>query len=336
MAREIPFVLAINEALHIALASDPDVILMGEDIAGGGGRADQGIEEAWGGIMGATKGLYKAFGPERVRDTPISEMGFMGTAVGAAVTGLRPVVELMFMDFLGVALDPLLNQAAKLRYMFGGKARVPLTVRTSSGAGLRSAAQHSQTLYGITTSIPGLKTVCPSTPADAKGLLLAAIRDDDPVVFCEPKSLMFVSGPVPEGDYEVPLGKAAVVREGGDVTLVGVGKTVHVAIEAANLLARDGTAAEVIDLRSLQPLDEEAILASLAKTGRLVVIDEATPRCGIASDVAALCVDRGFDCLNAPVKRVTAPHTPVPFSPVLEDAFIPSAERVVEAVRALG
>jgi pyruvate dehydrogenase E1 component beta subunit len=336
MAREIPFVLAINEALHIALASDPDVILMGEDIAGGGGRADQGIEEAWGGIMGATKGLYKAFGPERVRDTPISEMGFLGTAVGAAVTGLRPVVELMFMDFIGVAFDPLLNQAAKLRYMFGGKARVPLTVRTSSGAGLRSAAQHSQTLYGITTAIPGLKTVCPSTPADAKGLLLAAIRDDDPVVFCEPKSLMFVSGPVPEGDYEVPLGKAAVVREGGDVTLVGIGKTVHVAIEAANLLARDGTAAEVIDLRSLQPLDEEAILASLAKTGRLVVIDEATPRCGIASDVAALCVDRGFDYLNAPVKRVTAPHTPVPFSPVLEDAFVPSAERVVEAVRGLG
>jgi pyruvate dehydrogenase E1 component beta subunit len=220
--------------------------------------------------------------------------------------------------------------------MFGGKARVPLTVRTSSGAGLRSAAQHSQTLYGITTAIPGLKTVCPSTPADAKGLLLAAIRDDDPVVFCEPKSLMFVSGPVPEGDYEVPLGKAAVVREGGDVTLVGVGKTVHVAIEAANVLAREGTAAEVIDLRSLQPLDEEAILASLAKTGRLVVIDEATPRCGIASDVAALCVDRGFDYLNAPVKRVTAPHTPVPFSPMLEDAFVPSAERVVQAVRALG
>jgi pyruvate dehydrogenase E1 component beta subunit len=336
MAREIPFVLAINEALHIALASDPDVILMGEDIAGGGGRADQGIEEAWGGIMGATKGLYKAFGAERVRDTPISEMGFLGTAVGAAVTGLRPVVELMFMDFIGVAFDPLLNQAAKLRYMFGGKARVPLTVRTSSGAGLRSAAQHSQTLYGITTAIPGLKTVCPSTPADAKGLLLAAIRDDDPVVFCEPKSLMFVSGPVPEGDYEVPLGKAAVVREGGDVTLVGVGKTVHVAIEAANVLAREGTAAEVIDLRSLQPLDEEAILASLAKTGRLVVIDEATPRCGIASDVAALCVDRGFDYLNAPVKRVTAPHTPVPFSPMLEDAFVPSAERVVQAVRALG
>jgi pyruvate dehydrogenase E1 component beta subunit len=336
MTREIPYVMAINEALHIALASDPDVILLGEDIAGGGGRAAQGIEEAWGGIMGATKGLYKRFGAERVRDTPISEMGFMGAAVGAAATGLRPVVELMFIDFIGVALDPLLNQAAKLRYMFGGKARVPLTVRTSCGAGLRSAAQHSQTLYNITTAIPGLKTVCPATPADAKGLLLAAIRDDDPVIFCEPKSLMFVSGPVPEGDYEVPLGKAAVVRAGGDVTIVGIGRTVQVALEAAATLAAEGTNAEVLDLRSLQPLDEEAILTSLAKTGRLVVVDEATPRCGIASDVAALCVDRGFDHLDAPVKKVTAPHTPVPFSPVLEDLFVPSAARVVEAVRSLG
>jgi pyruvate dehydrogenase E1 component beta subunit len=336
MGRELPFVMAINEALHIAMQSDPDVILLGEDIAGGGGRADQGIEEAWGGIMGATRGLYKAFGAERVRDTPISEMGFLGTAVGAAATGLRPVVELMFVDFLGVCLDPLLNQAAKLRYMFGGKVSVPLTVRTSVGAGLRSAAQHSQTLYGITTAIPGLKTVCPSNPADAKGLLLAAIRDDDPVVFCEPKSLMFVSGELPEGDYEVPLGKANVVREGSDVSLVGVGKTVQVALETAAALEAGGTSAEVLDLRSLQPLDEEAILATLAKTGRLVVIDEAPPRCGIASDVAALCVDKGFDLLNAPVKKVTAPHSPVPFSDVLEDAYIPSRDKVLAAVRELG
>jgi pyruvate dehydrogenase E1 component beta subunit len=304
--------MAINEALHIAMQSDPDVILMGEDIAGGGGRADQGIEEAWGGIMGATRGLYKAFGAERVRDTPISEMGFLGTAVGAAATGLQ------------------------LRYMFGGKVRVPLTVRTSVGAGLRSAAQHSQTLYGITTAIPGLKTVCPSNPADAKGLLLAAVRDDDPVVFCEPKSLMFVSGELPEGDYEVPLGKANVVREGSDVSLVGVGKTVQVALETATALEAEGTSAEVLDLRSLQPLDEEAILATLAKTGRLVVVDEAPPRCGIASDVAALCVDKGFDLLNAPVKKVTAPHSPVPFSDVLEDAYIPSRDKVLAAVRELG
>lgn len=336
MGREILFVQAINEALHLAMRSDPDVIVMGEDVAGGGGRQDQGIEEAWGGIMGATRGLIKEFGPERVRDTPISEMGFMGAAVGAAVTGLRPVVELMFIDFIGVCFDPLLNQAAKLRYMLGGKARVPLTVRTLVGAGLRAAAQHSQTLYGFTSAIPGLKTVCPSNPADAKGLLLASIRSDDPVVFCEPKSLLFSSGEVPEGDYEVPIGKATIARPGDDVTLVGVGKTVHVALEAAEVLQGDGISAEVLDLRSLQPMDEGAILTSLSKTGRLVVVDESTPRCGIASDVAALCVDQGFDLLNAPVKKVTAPHSPVPFSPVLEDAFQPSAERVVEAVRSLG
>jgi pyruvate dehydrogenase E1 component beta subunit len=332
MSRSLLYVQAINEALHIAMQADPDVIILGEDVAGGGGREDQGIEEAWGGIMGATRGLIKAFGPERVRDTPISEIGFLGAAVGAAATGLRPVAELMFMDFIGVCLDPLLNQAAKLRYMFGGKARVPLTVRTSMGAGLRSAAQHSQTLYGMTTAIPGLKTVCPSTPADAKGLLLTAIRDDDPVIFCEPKSLMFTQGEVPEGDYQIPLGKAALVREGSDVSLIGVGRTVHTALEAAQALEGAGTSAEVLDLRSLQPLDEAAILATLQKTGRVVVIDEAPPRCGIASDVAALCVDRGFDFLDGPVKRVTAPHAPVPFSPVLEDAYMPSVERVLAAV----
>jgi len=335
MEREIPMLFAINEALHLAMEADPDVIVLGEDVAGGGGRKDQGIEEAWGGIMGATRGLLKRFGPERVRDTPISEMGFMGAAVGAALTGLRPVAELMFIDFIGVCLDPLLNQAAKLRYMFGGKARVPLTVRTSTGAGLRSAAQHSQSLYWMTAGIPGLKTVIPSNPADAKGLLLAAIRDDDPVVFCEPKALMFVSGPVAEGDYTVPLGKAALVREGTDVSLVGFGRTVQTALRAAELLARDGVSADVLDLRSLQPLDEEAILATLGKTGRVVVVDEAPPRCGIASDVAALCVDKGFDLLNAPVRKVTAPHAPVPFSPVLEDAYVPTPEAVVAAARAL-
>jgi len=335
MSRDLTFVQAISEALYIALESDPDVIVMGEDVAGGGGREDQGIEEAWGGIMGATKGLYKAFGPERVRDTPISEMGFLGAAVGAAATGLRPVAELMFMDFIGVSLDPLLNQAAKLRYMFGGKTRVPLTVRTLCGAGARAAAQHSQTLYGMTVSIPGLKTVCPSNPADAKGLLLASIRDDNPVVFCEPKSLVFTKGQVPEGDYETPLGVAAVAHEGSDVTLVGMGATVPVALQAAEQLAQEGLSAEVIDLRTLAPLDEDAILTSLAKTGRLIVIDEAPPHCGMASEIAALCVDRGFDSLNAPVKKVTGPHTPVPFSPALEDAYRPTPEKVISAVHEL-
>ena len=337
MARELNVLMAVNEAMHMAMAADPDVIIMGEDIAGGGGRKDQGIEEAWGGIMGATRGLYTTFGPTRVRDTPISELGCLGAAVGAAATGLRPIVELMFIDFIGVCLDPLLNQAPKLRYMFGGKVKVPLTVRTLIGGGLNAAAQHSQTLYNITTSIPGLMTVCPSNARDAKGLLLAAIRSDDPVVFCEPKSILLTQWcDVPEEDYEIPIGKAAITREGTDVSLVGIGATVHVALEAAAALEKEGVSAEVLDLRSLQPLDEDAIVATLAKTGRLVVIDEATPRCGIASDVAAVCVDKGFDYLNAPVKRVTAPHTPVPFSAVLEQAYVPTPERVVAAVHELG
>jgi pyruvate dehydrogenase E1 component beta subunit len=209
---------------------------------------------------------------------------------------------------------------------------VPLTVRTLCGAGMRAAAQHSQSLYWITAGIPGLKTVIPSNPADAKGLLLAAIRDDDPVVFCEPKGILGLRGDVPEGDYETPLGKARLVREGSDVSLVAFGATVRTALAAADALAARGTSAEVLDLRSLAPLDEEAILETLAKTGNLVVIDESTPRCSIASDVAALCVEKGFDSLDAPVRRVTAPHAPVPFSGVLEDAFVPSVERVLEAV----
>ena len=333
MPRELSFTEAINEALHIAMRADPDVIVLGEDVAGGGGRKDQGIEDAWGGPFGATRGLIGAFGPKRVRDTPISEMGFLGAAVGAAATGLRPVVELMFIDFLGVALDPLLNQASKMRYMFGGKMRVPLTVRTNVGAGNRAGCQHSQALYGFTTAIPGLKTVIPSTPADAKGLLLASIRDDSPVIFCETKSLMNLKGEVPEGDYEIPLGQAAIVRAGSDVTLIGLGRTVHTSLEAAEMLAADGIRAEVIDLRSLYPLDEATVLDSLRRTGRVVVVDEAPPYCGIASEISSLCADKGFDFLDAPVKKVTAPHTPVPFSPVLEDLYMPTANRVIDAVR---
>jgi pyruvate/2-oxoglutarate/acetoin dehydrogenase E1 component len=334
MSRTLSVSMAINEALHIAMESDPDVILMGEDVAGGGRRDGDDVDEM-GGVLGTTRGLVKAF-PDRVLDTPISEMGIMGTAVGAAVTGMRPVVELMFMDFIGTCLDPLLNQAAKLRYMFGGKARVPLTVRTVTGAGMQAAAQHSQSLYWMTAGIPGLKTVIPSNPADAKGLLLAAIRDDNPVVFCEAKTVLGVTGEVPEGDYEVPIGEASLVREGSDVSLIGLGGTVAVCQQAAEQLAAEGISADVLDLRSIQPLDEEAILRTLAKTGSVVVVDESTPRSSVSSDVAALCVDRGFDFLNTPVKRVTAPHSPVPFSRVLEQAYMPSAARVVETVRSLG
>ncbi len=331
--RKMSVAAAINEALMIAMESDPDVILLGEDVVGGGDRKGEGLDEM-GGVLGVTKGIVKKF-PDRVLDTPISEMGIIGTAVGAAATGLRPVAELMFMDFLGTSLDPLLNQAAKLRYMFGGKVNVPLTIRTVSGAGMQAAAQHSQSLYWMTSGIPGIKTVIPSNPADAKGLLLAAIRDDNPVVFCEPKSVLYAGGVVPEGDVEVPIGKANLVREGTDVSLIAFGATVRVALTAADQLAANGTSAEVLDLRSLSPLDEEAILTTLAKTGSVVVVDEATPRCGIASDVAALCVDQGFDFLNSPVKRVTAPHSPVPFSKPLEDAYMPNAERVLAAVAEL-
>ena len=331
MTRELNTGGAINEAIAIAMRSDPKVILIGEDVAGGGDRSSEGTEEM-GGVLGTTRGLVGEFGMNRVRDTPIAEMGLIGTAVGAAVTGLRPIAELMFIDFLGTCLDPLLNQAAKLRYMFGGKVKVPLTVRTVSGAGMQAAAQHSQSLYWITTGIPGLKTVIPSSPRDAKGLLLAAIRDDDPVIFCEAKGILNEVGEVPEGDYEIPLGEAGLIREGSDVSMVAFGAMVKVAVEAAEALDGAGTSAEILDLRSLSPLDEAAILRTLEKTGRLVVIDESTPRCSVAREVATLCVDRGFDFLQAPVKCVTAPHTPVPFSAVLEQAFVPSAQDVLDAV----
>ena len=327
-SRKRTFVQAINEGLHQAMERDATVIVLGEDVAGGAGQK----EDAWGGVMGATKGLIGRFGAERVIDTPISETGLIGMAVGAATTGLRPVAELMFMDFIGVCLDQLLNQAAKLRYMFGGKAKVPLVVRTMIGAGLRAAAQHSQSLHALTTAIPGLKTVVPSNPYDAKGLLLAAIEDDDPVIFCEPKSLYTTSGDVPEEPYTVPLGKAAVARAGGSVTIVACGRMVDTSLVAAKTLATEGIEAEVVDLRSLSPLDEDTVLQSLGKTGYLVVVDEAPPRCGMAADISSLAVDRGFDLLRGPVRRVTAPHSPVPFSPILEDAYIPSPARVVAAV----
>ena len=332
MSRILSLTQAVNEAIQIAMDTDPDVILLGEDVAGGGDREGDDVDEM-GGVLGTTKGLVKAF-PDRVLDTPISEMGILGTAVGAAATGLRPIAELMFIDFLGTCLDPLLNQAAKLRYMFGGKARIPLTVRTVCGAGMQAAAQHSQSLYWMTAGIPGLMTVIPSNPADAKGLLLAAIRNDNPVIFCEAKLVLGARGEVPEGDYEVPIGKANLIREGGDVSLIGFGGTVSTCMEAAQQLAAEGTEADVLDLRSLQPLDEEAILETLEKTGRVVIVDESTPRSSVASDVAALCVDQGFDFLQTPVKRVTAPHCPVPFSRPLEQAFLPSAAKVLDAVRA--
>ncbi len=331
--REITYREAVNEALRQEMRRDPTVIVMGEDVAGGAGRPKE-MQDAWGGVMGVTKGLIAEFGPERVLDTPITESGFIGAAVGAAATGLRPVAELMFIGFVGVCLDQVFNQAAKLRYMFGGKAKIPLTIRTMIGAGLRAAAQHSTVDYSLLTHIPGLKCVAPSTPYDAKGMLLAAIRDNDPVIYCEHKHLYGLKGPVPEESYVVPLGKADIKREGRDVTVVAFSKLVHTALQAAEELSKDGVSVEVVDPRSLSPLDEETILGSVRKTHRLVAVDEDNPRCGMAADVVALVARKAFDYLDAPPQMVTPPHTPVPFSPTLEDYYIPSPEKVAEAIRA--
>ena len=332
-ARTITIAEALNEAIRLEMRADPKIVIMGEDIAGGAKMDHLEDDEAWGGVMGVTKGLVHEFGRERVLDTPISEAAFIGAAVGAAATGLRPIAELMFCGFLGSCLDSLLNQGSKLRYMFGGKANVPVTIRTMMGAGFRAAAQHAQTLYPLFANIPGLKVVAPSNAADAKGLLIASIRDDDPVIFCEHITMYTMKGEVPMGDYLVPLGKAAVTRTGEQVTVVGMSLTAVHALTAAEILAKDGIDAEVIDLRTISPLDEETILKSVEKTGRLVVVDESNPLCGLASHIAGVVASRGFRTLRAPVGLVTAPHSPVPFSPVLEDAYLPNPEKVVAAVK---
>jgi pyruvate/2-oxoglutarate/acetoin dehydrogenase E1 component len=331
--RQMTYQQAINEALRIAMREDPTVVLLGEDIAGGAMIDHLINEDAWGGPMGVTKGLVQEFGRDRVLDTPITEAGFIGAAVGAATTGLRPVAELMFVDFFGCCMDQIFDQGAKLRYMFGGKAKCPVTIRTQIGAGVSAAGQHSGCHYSVFTHMPGIKCVVPSTPADAKGLLLSAIRDDDLVMFFENKVLYGSKGEVPEGDEGIPLGKADIKRPGEDVTIVAISRMVQQALAAAEELSAEGIEAEVIDPRTLSPLDEETILASVAKTHRLVVVDEDNPRCSAATDIAAMVADKGFDTLDAPVKRVSAPHTPVPFSPPLERFYVPSPERIADAVR---
>jgi acetoin:2,6-dichlorophenolindophenol oxidoreductase subunit beta len=330
MDRKISFQQAINEALAQEMERDSRVIVMGEDVAGGSGT--DGKMDAWGGVLGVTKGLWDKFG-DRVMDTPITESAFVGAAIGAATTGLRPVVELMFVDFMGVCFDQIFNQAAKFRYMFGGKAVTPLVVRTMYGAGFRAAAQHSQCLYPLFTHIPGLKCAIPSTPYDAKGLLIQAIRDNDPVIFFEHKLLYSVQGEVPEEPYAIPFGEARFIREGSDVTIVTLGRMVHIVSEAADALAAEGCSCEVIDLRTTSPLDEDSILGSTEKTGRLVVVDEASPRCNMATDISALVAQRAFASLKAPIRMGTPPHTPVPFSDVLEDLYIPDARKVADAAR---
>jgi len=329
MAREIMFMSAITEALAAEMARDDSVFLIGEDIAGGTGTP--GGPDAWGGIMGITKGLHGKY-PGRVIDTPISESALVGAGVGAAVAGMRPVVELMFVDFLGVCFDQMFNQAAKFRYMFGGKAQTPLVVRTLCGGKAQAAAQHSQMLTPIFTHIPGLKVVCPSSPYDAKGLLTQAIRDNDPVIFLEHKALLATTGEVPEESYSIPFGEANILREGSDVTIVTYGLMVLMAMGVAAELAKSGIQCEVIDLRTTSPLDEDTILESVDNTGRLVVVDEAYPRCSIAADISSLVAEKAFSSLKAPIAKVTAPHCPVPFAKDLEDAFVPSPERIAAAV----
>jgi pyruvate/2-oxoglutarate/acetoin dehydrogenase E1 component len=330
MARRITFQQAINEALAQEMERDPAVVIFGEDVAGGMGAP--GEDDAWGGVLGVTKGLYHKF-PGRVLDTPISESAFIGAAAGAAASGLRPVAELMFVDFMGVCFDQIYNQAAKFRYMFGGKAVTPMVIRTMWGAGIRAASQHSQTLYPLFTHVPGLKVAVPSTPYDAKGLLIQAIRDDDPVIFFEHKVLYAMEGDVPEEPYAIPFGEAEIVRDGSDVTVVALGRMVHHAAEAAEELAGEGIDVEIVDPRTTSPLDLETILESVESTGRLVVVDEANPRCGLAADIVARVAQDAFGDLKAPPRMVTAPHSPVPFSPVLEDAYVPGAGDIARAIR---
>jgi pyruvate dehydrogenase E1 component beta subunit len=326
--RVLSYLEALNEALRLEMEHDPSVVVFGEDNIGGTG-CDGTLGHAW----GPTRGLHVPF-PGQIFDAPITEAAFVGAAVGAAATGLRPVADLLFVDFAGVCFDQILNQAAKLRYMVGGKAKVPLVIRSMWGTGMRRAAQHSQALYSLFTHIPGLKVVAPSNPVDAKGLLAASIQDDDPVIFFEHKLLYFGSrGVVPEERYTIPLGEAKVVREGDDVTVVAVGRMVHEATKAAETLAEQGIQAEVIDPRTLSPFDFETVYASVEKTSRLVVVDESNPRCSIATDIAGNVAEHRFSSLSSAVRTVTGPHAPVPFSGPLEDAYPPNAGKIVDAVR---
>lgn len=312
---------ALNRALAEALAEDPSVILLGEDIGAAGGP------------FGVTRGLQEKFGPDRVRDTPIAEAGIMGAAVGAALSGLKPVAEIMFMDFITLAMDALVNQAAKARFMFGGQRGVPLVLRTPHGGGLSAGPQHSQCLEAWLCHVPGLKVVCPATPADAYGLLRSAIADPDPVVVVENKALYAMKGEVAEAPEPVPIGRARIARPGRDATIVAYGAAVHWAMEAAGLLAGEGIEAEVLDLRSLQPWDEAAVLESLSRTHRLVIAHEAVEAFGVGAEIAARMADTGFDELDGPILRVGAPFTPVPFAKELEAAYRPDAARIAAAVR---
>ena len=323
---------AINETLHDEMARDDNVIILGEDISGGAGTPS-GKREVIGGIWGTTGGLLPKFGAHRVIDTPISESAIVGTAAGASLAGKRAIAELMFADFVGVCFDQLTNQIAKFRYMFGGDVKCPITVRLIYGAGMNSAAQHSQAIYSLLTAMPGLKVVTPSNAADAKGLLTSAIRDDDPVMFFEHKALYTKKCEVPEGEYLIPFGQARLTRQGDDATVVAIGRMVYFAEKAADALAAEGIGCDVIDPRTLSPLDEDTLLDSVERTGRLIVVDESPPRCSLAADLGAIVASKAFSSLKAPIEMVTAPHTPVPFARELERAYVPGPDDVSAAVR---
>ena len=322
--REITFAEAIREALREEMHRDPSVFIMGEDVG------------VFGGVFGVTAGLYEEFGPDRVRDTPISESAIVGGGLGAAMMGMRPVVEIMFGDFLMCAGDQIVNQAAKARYMSGGKAKVPLTIRVTTGAPGSAAAQHSQSPESWFMNVPGLKIAVPATPADAKGLLKTAIRGEDPVLFFEHKMLYAVRGPVPEDpDFTVPFGEANVVRPGRDVTIIAIGGMLAKALAAADALAQEGIEAEVIDPRTLVPLDKEALIRSLAKTGRVVIVHEAHKRAGPGAEIAAVLAEEAVEYLDGPIVRVAAKNVPIPYSPVLEEEVLPGVEDILAAVRFL-
>lgn len=321
---------ALNEAMRQEMERDPAVILLGEDIAGGMGA--KGEQDAWGDVLGASKGLLPLFGRERIYDTPISESAFIGAAAGAAINGLRPVAQLMFVDFFGVCGDQIFNQIAKFRYMFGGRATTPIVIRTLFGAGVRAASQHSQCLYPVFAHFPGLKVVIPSSPYEAKGLMMQSIQDDDPVVFFEHKAMYDDTEEVPDEPYTIPLGKAKIVREGSDVTIVAIGRMVGFASKAAAALKQQNIDCAVIDPRTVSPLDLDTILKSVRQTGRLIVVDEASPRCNIATDIAAQAAQQAFAALKAPIKMVSPPHAPVPFAPELEDLYLPNPAKIEAAV----